>query len=64
MTVDDWVRAINSLAREIEEKSYALHQAVWPQQLADLHDRYRKMAGRKDIKNGCQKNKGHQEDCI
>jgi len=55
MTIDEWVRKVNSLAAEIDDIAASLHPLVWNEQLADLHERYQKLCGKEtddDRNNG------------
>lgn len=45
LDTDTWVRNVNKLAAEIDEAAASLHPSAWAEQLAPLHDRYRKVAG-------------------
>ncbi len=44
LTTEEWVRRVNALAREIDAVAASVHPSVWPEQLADLHEKYRRLA--------------------
>lgn len=39
-----WVAKVNALAAEVDETAASLHPSAWQEQLAGLHDRYRRLA--------------------
>ncbi len=43
---DKWVARLNKLAREIDEDAATIHPSAWKEQLGDLYEKYRKLAGR------------------
>lgn len=39
-----WVHRVNQLCREIDEIAASIHPSAWPEALADLHEKYRRLA--------------------
>lgn len=44
--VERWVRQLNRLGRELDEQAAAIHPSAWHEQLADLRDRWLRLAAR------------------
>jgi hypothetical protein len=41
---EEWVRKLNTLAREMDETAQSLHPSAWPEALGPMNDRYRRLA--------------------
>jgi hypothetical protein len=44
MTIEQWVRRLNALAREMDAVCYSTHPSAWSEQLRDLNEKYRGLA--------------------